>query len=160
MTAEPERPTTAYVRIEGDRQLLLPTVLDACDGFEPVTIPTDMACDDSGPIDGPWTGLELGDLLSATESPREATHVLVTCLDGYRVCLGVTDALSAVLAYRRDGEALDPDEIRVVGPGIGSGRSAKGVVRIEPVTLDAGTDPAEMECLSPDEGDAPPTPQR
>jgi DMSO/TMAO reductase YedYZ molybdopterin-dependent catalytic subunit len=147
VTAETERPATAYVEIEGDRQLLLPTALDACDGFEPVEITTDMACDDSGPIDGPWTGLELGDLLAAAESPPEATHVLVACRDGYRVCLDVTDALSAVLAYRRDGEALDPGEIRVVGPDVGSGRSAKGVVRVEAVTLDADEDPTDLESL-------------
>ena len=138
-----------YVEIEGERQLLLPTALDACDGFEPVEIATDMACDDSGPIEGPWTGLALDDLLAAAESPPAATHVLVTCRDGYRVCLDVTDALSAVLAYRRDGDPLDPDEIRVVGPGIDSGRSAKGVVRIEPVALDAETDPAALESLEP-----------
>jgi DMSO/TMAO reductase YedYZ molybdopterin-dependent catalytic subunit len=149
VTAERERTGAAYVEIEGERQLLLPTALDACDGFEPVEIATDMACDDSGPIDGPWTGLDLGDLLTAAESPPAATHVLVTCRDGYRVCLDVTDALSAVLAYRRDGDPLDPDEIRVVGPGIDSGRSAKGVVRIEAVALDAGTDPAELEALEP-----------
>lgn len=147
MTGEHERAGAAYVEIEGERQLLLPTALDACDGFEPVEIATDMTCADSGPIDGPWTGLELGDLLTAAESPPAATHVLVTCRDGYRVCLDVTDALSAVLAYRRDGDPLDPDEIRVVGPGIDSGRSAKGVVRIEPVALAADDDPAELESL-------------
>jgi DMSO/TMAO reductase YedYZ molybdopterin-dependent catalytic subunit len=160
VTAEHERTGAAYVEIEGERQLLLPTALDACDGFEPVEIRTDMTCDDSGPIDGPWTGLDLGELLTAAESPPAATHVLVTCRDGYRVCLDVTDALSAVLAYRRDGDPLGPDEIRVVGPGVGSARSAKGVARIEPVTLDAGTDPTEIERLSPDESDTPETPQR
>jgi DMSO/TMAO reductase YedYZ molybdopterin-dependent catalytic subunit len=149
VTAERERTGAAYVEIEGERQLLLPTALDACEGFEPVEIATDMACDDSGPIDGPWTGLDLGDLLMAAESPPDATHVLVTCRDGYRVCLDVTDALSAVLAYRRDGDPLGPDGIRAVGPGIDSGRSAKGVVRIEPVALDADTDPTELESLAP-----------
>lgn len=159
MTTTDDADGSVYVEIEGERQLLLPTALEACEGFEPVETSTDMACDDSGPIDGPWTGLALGELLTAAESPAAATHVLVTCRDGYRVCLDVTDALSAVLAFRRDGEPLDPDEIRVVGPGIDSGRSAKGVVRIEPVSLEAGTDPAEIEQLSPGADDAPEPPR-
>jgi DMSO/TMAO reductase YedYZ molybdopterin-dependent catalytic subunit len=148
-----ERESAAkYVEIEGQRQLLLPTALDACEGFEPVEIETEMTCETSGPIEGPWTGLELGDLLAAVESPPDATHVLVSCRDGYRVCLDVSDALSAVLAYRRDGEPLGLDEMRVVGPAVGSGRSAKGVRRIEPVALAPADDPTELESLSPAEG--------
>ncbi|MFB6082721.1 MAG: molybdopterin-dependent oxidoreductase [Halorientalis sp.] len=148
-----ERGSAAYVEIEGDRQLLLPTALAACEGFEPVEIAVAMNCEDSGPIEGPWTGLELADLLAAAESPPDATHVLVTCRDGYRVCLDAPDALSAVLAYRRDGEALGPDGIRIVGPDVDSGRSAKGVARIEPVSLAPDEDPTELERLEPTESD-------
>ena len=151
----PERESTAaYVEIEGDRQLLLPTALEACEGFEPVEIAPEMACADSGPIEGPWTGLELGDLLATAESPPDATHVLVTCRDGYRVCLDVTDALTAVLAYRRDGDPLSPEEIRIVGPDVESGRSAKGVRRIEPVSIAPEEEPTDLEALSPVESDA------
>jgi DMSO/TMAO reductase YedYZ molybdopterin-dependent catalytic subunit len=144
---------TAYVEIEGNRQLLLPTALDACEGFEPAEVAPDMTCANSGPIEGPWSGLDLAALLAAAESPPDATHVLVTCRDGYRVCLDVTDALSAVLAYRRDGDPLSPGEMRVVGPDVESGRSAKGVRRIEPVSLAPEADPTELETLEPGASD-------
>ncbi|WP_335999483.1 molybdopterin-dependent oxidoreductase [Halorientalis halophila] len=141
----------ATIRVEGRRQLLLPTALDACDGFEPVRSDASMHCDDSGPIDGPWTGLDVGSLLAAADGAPDATHVLLTCRDGYRVCLPVADALSAVLAYRQDGERLGPEGIRVVGPAIGSGRSAQGIARIETATLESGADPTDLERLSPEE---------
>lgn len=115
--------------------------------LEPVTWDGSMHCSESGTIEGSWTGIELAGPLLEADPPDETTHVLVSCRDGLRVCITIRDALDALLAYERDGESLLPDAVRLVGPPIGSTRSAIGVERVEPIHVAPATDPSEYEEL-------------
>lgn len=140
--------TEDAIEIIGTRETAVPTDLSACRDFDPVHLTAAVTCETQGTIGTEWTGLRVRDLLDAAAVPNDTTHLVVECQDGYRVCLDVVDTLDAILAYRRDGDSLDPDAIRLVGPDIGSTRSARGVTRIEPVSLDPADDPSEREQLS------------
>lgn len=139
--------------IDGGEWVELPPTLSEAEETDPVTVEPGMTCSESGDIEGPWTGLPLSAFLWDAAPPAETTHVLAECRDGLRVCVDVGTALEAIVAYRRDGEPLGPEGLRLVGPGVGSGRSAKGLCRIEPIALSADEDPGELEILSPDEED-------
>lgn len=136
----------ATVEIGGDTVPIPP----ASAAIEPVTWDGTMECSKAGTIDGPWTGIPLAALLEAADLPATTTHLRVHCRDGLVVCLGLREALDAVLAYARDDTLLTPDTVRIVGPGIDSTRSARGVERLEPLALDPGEDTRDYEDLHPD----------
>ena len=101
-----------------------------------------------------WTGVDVLAVLDRAEASPDTTHIVVESDDGYRACVSLSEARSALLALARDGQPLDrtePYTTRFVGTDVDGERSVKGVVRIEAVTLGSTDDPADLETLSLDD---------
>lgn len=133
------------VRIVGTTETLLP-VATPDHGFPTRTIDEDLYCASGNPIDGPWTGLDVGALLESAEPPAETTHVLVEGEDGFTACIPIAAAVDGVLAFERDG-TRSTEAPRFVAHDISGTRTVKAVRRIEALVLDAHEDPEELEDL-------------
>jgi hypothetical protein len=85
-----------------------------------------------------WSVLERSEALSSDPRTRLRRTVAVTGRDGYMAVLGLAEidpefaGKRVILAYRRDGQPLPGDELRLVVPGDRrGGRSVRDVVKIE-----------------------------
>lgn len=138
-------PRPDRVVVLGRNRLELPTDPGAIEEF-PVTLRTfEYTCHTGRPIGGRWLCVDLGDVLEAADLPPSTTHVLVEGADEYRSCLEILTALEASLGLRRIGGADDTP--RLHAPSIPSDRTVRAVERIEPIALEAGTDPEEFETV-------------
>jgi DMSO/TMAO reductase YedYZ molybdopterin-dependent catalytic subunit len=112
--------------------------------FDLKTLETTIDCSSGSTRRETWTGIAIADMLEATEVNEDATHILVTGADGYRVCVSLNDALGGLLGYARpDGDAQNAP--RFIGPGVGGTRQVKGVTRIDAIALTPHEDPASYE---------------
>lgn len=134
-----------HVVVNGRRRLELPADPGELDRFS-VTLETfEYTCHTGRPIGGRWLCVALGDVLEAADLPPATTHVLVEGADEYRICLDIHTALESHLGLRRIGGAEDTP--RLHAPSIPSERTVRSVVRIDPIAIDAGTDPREFETI-------------
>jgi DMSO/TMAO reductase YedYZ molybdopterin-dependent catalytic subunit len=142
MTTTPE----AYVTIAGESSVRIPVPLPTDHGYETATVEGRFQCSSGELVAEGWTGLAVGALLIAADTPDDTTHVQVEGADGFTVCVPVETALDGVLAF---GESEGPvaSRPRFAGPGISGTRTVKGVRRICPVTLDPGEHPEAWEDL-------------
>jgi hypothetical protein len=103
---------------------------------------------------GTWAGVEVTRLLDVTDPLPSTTHLRIGSDDGYRACVDLTDALSALVAVARDGRrlgAVEAYDTRFVGARIDGERSVKGVSAVEALSLSPDEDPTEYETLSLDD---------
>ncbi len=85
-----------------------------------------------------WTLLERTEALSSDPRTRLRHAITVTGRDGYVAVLALAEidpefeGKQVILAYRRDGQPLPGDELRLVVPGDRrGGRSVREVVKVE-----------------------------
>lgn len=92
-------------------------------------------------FDNDWRGVLVRDLLDAAMPAPEATHVLLSCHDGYTTNLPLADfaAEDAILATHWAGRPLDPEHggpMRAVVPHLYFWKSAKWLKAIELLPAD------------------------
>ncbi|WP_396613603.1 molybdopterin-dependent oxidoreductase (plasmid) [Haloferax sp. S1W] len=148
---EREDPSSVAIVVGDDRCTLTPSDFES---FSTTDCECTIECESGTRTTGTWTGVLLADLLDRVETPPETTHLRVTSTDGYSVCVDIVAALSALVAVARDGEPLSTDKpyaTRFLGPNIDGSRTVKGVAEIEPLALDSGTDPTDLESMSLDD---------
>lgn len=138
---------SATVLVAGRRQVTLPASPEA---FEPETLETATYTIDCATGDretGEWRGVPLETVLERADAGPDATHLLVTGRDGYRVCLPLVEALDALVALeRRDRSSADADSLpRFIGAGLEGTRSVRGVARLDTVALGPDDDPELYE---------------
>lgn len=141
---------SATVLVSGRRQISLPASPAAfeSESLETATYTIDCATGDRET--GEWRGLPLETVLERADSGPDATHLLVTGRDGYRVCLPLVAALDALVALERRGRSsADADALpRFVGAGLEGARSVRGVARLDTVALGPEEDPEVYEASS------------
>ncbi|QRM53943.1 sulfite oxidase-like oxidoreductase [Sinorhizobium sp. BG8] len=91
--------------------------------------------------DNRWDGVSIHDLLDLVMPKPHASHVMLTCYDGYTTNLPLADFAveDAILATHWEGEALTAEHggpVRVVVPHLYFWKSAKWINRIEFMTGD------------------------
>lgn len=135
-------------RIEiGDETVAFPAQPDQAGAFDRVEQTITFECVSGGLITGTWWGVRLEELLERAGVPEETTHLVVTAEDGHAVCLPLFDTTGALVALRRTDDADEPRAVetpRIVGSDVDGPRAIKNVVRIEPVAVAPGRDPAEL----------------
>lgn len=131
-------PTVESVLVSGALDLVLPPDPAYLDPFELQTEVHSIDCASGDSETGEWVGIRVGALLDRAGVDETATHLLVTGVDGYRVCVPLTDSLDALLAVSRRDISDDDTLPRLVGTSIEGTRSVGQVTRIEPVRLDPG----------------------
>lgn len=97
-----------------------------------------------------WRGVPVPTLLELVSIPDDTTHLLVETTDGCRMCVDVLVAFDGTVATTRDGEPLietGDHHTRLVAPELDGPRMAKGVTRIEALSLSADEDVSEYEQL-------------
>ncbi|WP_135822231.1 molybdopterin-dependent oxidoreductase [Halostella litorea] len=119
----------------------------ALDGLESIERPAEIRCATGDWTTATWRGVPVAALVEARDVPPETTHLVVASGDGYRACLDVRAALECVLAVARDGEPIDADGPRLVGPDLDGARTVKGVSTVVPVSLPPSADPADFEAF-------------
>ena len=140
---------SATVLVAGRRQITLPASPEA---FEPeileaATYTIDCASGDRET--GEWRGVPLETVLERADAGPDATHLLVTGSDGYRVCLPLVEALDALIALERCDRPADADSLpRFIGAGLEGTRSVRGVARLDTVALGPDEDPELYEASS------------
>lgn len=137
--------TEAHVTVDGDDAVRVPVPLPEDHGYETTAVDETFRCSSGTPILGEWTGLSVGALLFAADTPPETTHVQVEGADGFTVCVPIGAALDGVLTFG-DGTTAESDP-RFAAPGISGTRTVKGVRRLTPVTLDPDEHPQKWEDL-------------
>jgi len=116
-----------------------------------VTVSCQFECASDGTFGGRWRGVRLRDLLGS--APPETTHVRAVSTDGYCAPVALADALDTVVAVDR----LDaPNEglPRLVGEGLDSTETVRGLDRLEPVALPPDADPEPTAIDGSDPTDA------
>ena len=93
-------------------------------------------------LDNTWEGVPFSEVLKLAPPKPEAKFVMAHCYGGYttNVGLDVLDDSDVLLAYRHDGEPLEPDHggpLRLVVPKRYGWKSAKWVNGIEFMAEDA-----------------------
>lgn len=131
-------PTVASVLVSGARDLVLPVAPTYLDPFELHTEMYSIDCASGDSETGEWSGIRVGALLERAGVDETATHLLVTGVDGYRICVPLTDALDALLAVSRRDVPDDGTLPRLVGTSIEGTRSVGQVTLIETVRLEPG----------------------
>ncbi|MFW6152791.1 MAG: molybdopterin-dependent oxidoreductase [Halobacteriota archaeon] len=99
---------------------------------------------------GTWEGLPIRWFLQRVTVPDTTTHVLIEAADGHRACVGLLEAIDALLAFegrRDDTGARDTGVPRFVGPNIAAPRAVRRVETIDAITLRSGDDPTRLEHL-------------
>ncbi|MFB6183256.1 MAG: molybdopterin-dependent oxidoreductase [Haloarculaceae archaeon] len=135
------------VTVVGDRRVTLPRTLADCERFSVERRASPLRCHTGRDLGETWRGLPVAELLAAASMPADTTHLLVTGDGDYRMCVDLSDAFEALLAYECDGHPLgeEPGTTRLIGPGIDSTHSVKAVRHIEGIHLDAADDPTDLE---------------
>ena len=87
-------------------------------------------------FDNRWEGVSFRSIHSLTRAKPEATHVQVSCSEGYTTNVPLADLLEAnvLLAYQHDGEPLPAEHggpLRMVVPKLYAWKSAKWVRGLE-----------------------------
>lgn len=117
------------------------------DAFERETGTFDIVCSSGDRETGEWRGVPVDALIDRAEPAEEATHLVVTGADGYRVCVPLAAGLEALLALERL-DAPDEDSLpRFLGPSVEGTRSVKLVRGLETVALGPDEDPEAYEEL-------------
>ena len=117
------------------------------DAFEQETDTFDVVCSSGDRETGEWRGVPVDALIDRAEPAEEATHLVVTGADGYRVCVPLAAGLEGLLALERL-DAPDDDTLpRFLGPAVDGTRSVKLVRRLETVALGDAEDPQAYEEL-------------
>lgn len=96
---------------------------------------------------GEWRGVRVGALIERAGPADDATHLLVTGADDYRVCVPLTAAHDALIAVERL-DTVDDGLPRFMGSAVGGTRSVKRVRRVETVALAPGEAETEYEELT------------
>lgn len=143
----PSTDETRGVLVSGDREFRLPRESESLESFALETAAYTIDCSSGDRERSEWRGIPLGDLLERTTPAADATHLLVTGADGYRICLPLVDTLEALLAVERCDRPDDGSIPRFIGPGVEGTRSVKRVERLETVALAPGENPSEYEAL-------------
>ncbi|MFB6266960.1 MAG: molybdopterin-dependent oxidoreductase [Halodesulfurarchaeum sp.] len=145
---------TEPVMVSGEHPLTLTQA--SLESFDRVSKRVTIVCASGETTTADWTGIPLRSLLDAADIPLETTHVTVASRDGYRVAVGIVDALGGLLATHKDGVPISrehPYENRFVAPRIDGARNVKGVSRIEPHSLRPHDHPESLENVDPDSGE-------
>ena len=93
-----------------------------------------------------WCGVPMDHILSHVELPPEMTHLVLTSVDGFRVCVSIAGALDGLLATAADGESISGSP-RFVSPAIDGPRTIKRVDRLKPMRLCPNDSPEEFENI-------------
>ncbi|MFB6153597.1 MAG: molybdopterin-dependent oxidoreductase [Halodesulfurarchaeum sp.] len=123
------------------------------DSFDRVTKRVTIVCASGETTTADWSGIPLGGILEAAEIPLSTTHVTLASRDGYRVAVGIMDALDGLLATHKDGVPIERDNPygnRFVAARVDGARNVKGVARIEPHSLGPQEHPEYLENVDPD----------
>lgn len=144
MSRTDTEPAGESVTVVGERTVSVPVGGDRGPATE--TADWTFRCASGDEISGPWTGLEVADLLARAAAPANTTHLAVESADGYRACVPVATALDGLLAVERDGGGCEGAP-RFVAPGVDGPRTVKRVVRLAPLALPPDADPADREEL-------------
>ena len=139
------------VRVEGTRRVDLPASPDAFDAERLETATYTIDCATGDRETGEWRGLPLEAVLERGDPAPDATHLLVTGSDGYRVCLPLVEALDALVAVERLDRPADGSLPRFIGAGLEGTRSVRNVARLETAALASGEDPDEYETRPEDD---------
>ncbi|WP_336328081.1 molybdopterin-dependent oxidoreductase [Halovenus sp. HT40] len=139
----------------GNERISLPQTLDGCERFPVEQRRIPLQCHSGRAIGEQWRGIPVDELVVAAEMPDATTHLLVHGTGEYRMCIEIRDAFDCLLAYECNGEAVGSERgtTRLVGPGIDSTHSVKGVQRIEGIHLDSDDDPTELETTGESDGE-------
>lgn len=117
------------------------------DAFDQRTGRYTVVCSSGDRETGDWQGIPIAALLERAGPADDATHLVVTGADGYRVCVPVTATLDALLALERlDAPAADSLP-RFLGETVDGTRSVKNVRRLETVALGPDEDASAYEAL-------------
>ena len=139
---------SATVLVAGRRQITLPASPEAfeLETLETATYTIDCATGDRET--GEWRGVPLEALLERADAGPDATHLLVTGRDGYRVCLPLAETLDALVALERRDRPADVSLPRFIGAGLEGTRSVRDVERLDTVALGPDEDPEVYEAFS------------
>lgn len=146
------------VVVRGDREVTLPLTPRSLREFEQRTQRVAVECSTGDRDVGEWRGPRVDSLLECAGPPGDATHLLVSGADGYRVCVPLADALDAMLAVARLDADADASLPRFVGTSVSGTRAVQRVRRLETVALAPGEDAARRERLSPATSPSPERP--
>ncbi|MFB6352986.1 MAG: molybdopterin-dependent oxidoreductase [Halobacteriales archaeon] len=116
-------------------------------GFSMHTETHAITCSSGDRETGEWRGIRVGELLERAGPAADATHLVVTGADDYRVCVPLAATLDALLAVERLDAPDDGALPRFLGTGVGGTRSVKRVRRIETASLAPGEDATQYEDL-------------
>jgi DMSO/TMAO reductase YedYZ molybdopterin-dependent catalytic subunit len=137
--------TETHVTVNGEDAVRVPVPLPEDHGYETTAVEETFRCSSGTAISEGWTGLAVGALLFAADTPPETTHIQVEGADGFTVCVPIGAALDGVLAF--DGGQSVESAPRFAAPGISGTRTVKGVRRLNPIALDPTEHPEQWEDL-------------
>lgn len=139
----------------GSERITLPATLNDCEQFPVEQRQIPLQCHSGRAIGEQWRGIPVDELIVAAEMPEETTHLLAHGTGEYRMCVEIRDAVDCLLAYECNGKPVEGERgmTRLVGPGIDSTHSVKGVKRIDGIHLDSDDDPTELETTGESDGE-------
>ncbi|WP_229113385.1 hypothetical protein [Halapricum desulfuricans] len=140
------------VTVAGDSEVTLADAPATRERFPWQTRSFTINCHSGREIEGRWSGVPIAPVAEAAQFPPEATHLLMTADDGYRVCIDAWFGLEGFVGFVCEALTVEGGEAyalretpRFLAPEIDSSRTIRNLSAIEAIELQPGEDARDYE---------------